>query len=382
VRVPVASACVLGDIDLVSALGRAGIRSAVAAHRDDPAAYSRHAAVRLDPLDHWTEPAAYVERLVAWARTQPAPPVLFFQTDGDVLMVSRHRDRLASAFSFVIADAALVEDCVDKARFAERAARLGLPVPPTLVVTGRHDDRLGDVDFPVIVKPLLRQDLRRVVPEGKARRVATRDELRRVLGAAPGVPMLVQELVPGPESRVESYHAYVGVDGEVRAEFTGAKLRTNPPEYGETTALRITDAPDVRAVGRDVVSRLNLRGVVKVDLKRAERRLVLLEVNPRFSLWHLPGAVAGVNVPALVHADLVGTPRQRPRPARAGVTWVHPVEDRHVCRTWLAAAVRSDVRHAMDPKDPMPLLRGMVIPALRRRLARRAASPRGLVRPG
>ena len=44
---------------------------------------------------------------------------------------------------------------------------------------------------------------------------------------------------------------------------------------------------------------LGLRGVAKLDFKRtAAGELVLLEVNPRFNLWHLPGAVAGVNLPA------------------------------------------------------------------------------------
>ena len=91
-------------------------------------------------------------------------------------------------------------------------------------------------------------------------------------------------------------------------------------------ALEITDADDVRRTGRAIVERLSLTGVAKLDFKRDPRGdLRLLEINPRFNLWHHAGAIAGVNIPALVYADLVGIPRPPVAPARAGVRW---------CRMW------------------------------------------------
>src|SRR5215470_19812901 len=48
----------------------------------------------------------------------------------------------------------------------------------------------------------------------------------------------------------------------------------------------------------DLVDALEwLTGVAKPDFKRApDGRLLLLEINPRFNLWHHLGAVAGVNL--------------------------------------------------------------------------------------
>jgi D-aspartate ligase len=132
-----------------------------------------------------------------------------------------------------------------------------------------------------------------------------------------GGDMVVQEAVTGPEARIESYHAYVNVEGELVAEFTGRKIRTRPRCYGHSTAVEITPAADVADLGREVLGRLELRGVAKVDFKRApDRSLYLLEVNPRFNLWHHPGARAGVNLPALVYADLTGRARPARRPVR------------------------------------------------------------------
>jgi predicted ATP-grasp superfamily ATP-dependent carboligase len=122
---------------------------------------------------------------------------------------------------------------------------------------------------------------------------------------AVGMEILAQELVPGPETRIESYHVYVDEAGGIAGEFTGRKIRTYPEAYGHSTALEITDARDVRDQGRDFVHRLNLKGIAKFDFKRGpDGVLHLLEINPRFNLWHHLGAVAGVNLPALVHADI------------------------------------------------------------------------------
>jgi D-aspartate ligase len=381
-------ACVLGDVDLVTPLALAGIRSVPVVPAGDPATFSRFTTSALEPLDHWREQEALVERLLRWAASQPVAPVLFYQTDGDLLLVSRHREELARRFRFVIPDATLVEDLADKARFQKLAERLGLPVP-----RARHLRAAGgvepamDLSFPVVVKPLTRQGLALIERDGKAIHVGSPRAMERLWPTitAGGVDVVAQELVPGPEERIESYHAYVDGDGEIAGEFTGAKIRTYPAEFGHTTALRITSSPDVAAHGRSLVALLGLRGVVKIDYKRdPEGTLRLLEVNPRFNLWHHPGAVAGVNLPALAYADLTGEPRPPSGPLRPGVTWCQPWDDRKAARAaglstvaWMTWAIRCDARSGAGWNDPMPFLRAVFWPKVRRRVSVAVRSGRG-----
>ncbi len=117
----------------------------------------------------------------------------------------------------------------------------------------------------------------------------------------------------------------------VIADFTGRKVRTAPRTYGFSTYVEITDDQRVRQTGRDLVTRMGFHGVIKLDFKEDSRdgRLVLLEANPRFNLWHHPGAIAGVNLPALVYSDLVspGSVRPEVRRARAGVRWMWAFAD-------------------------------------------------------
>jgi len=376
-----ALACVLGEIDLLRALGEAGIPCAAVARPGHPTRYSRYAAETVEWADPHAEGETLVGRLLEFARAQAEPPVLFYDGDWDLLLVSRERERLRPHLRYVVADAELVEDLVDKARFARLAERLELPVPPCRVLPAGAEPDLDGLRFPLVVKPLTRDHASwRPVARAKAVTVSDAAGLARVLEqGGGGIDLLVQELVPGAESRIESYHAYVDESGAVAGEFTGRKLRTHPARYGYSTALVISDAPDVLALGRDVVERLGLRGVAKLDVKRApDGRLLLLEMNPRFNLWHWPGARAGVDLPALVYADLTGGPRPPRRAARAGVRWCNVPRDVQAMRgggvglvPWLGWALGAETKGVVSLRDPLPLL-GASAFRLRRLAARKA----------
>jgi D-aspartate ligase len=375
-------AVVLGDTDLIRPLGLAGIRTAVSARPRSPMAYSRFVAKRIEWADNWGNPNRVLANLMGYAVECPEPPPLFYQHDGDLAFVSRNRDALRWGLRFVVGDAELVEQLIDKTRFAELAKRLGLPVPRSQVLwpEPESDPPALALDYPVILKPLTRRDLfwQPLAGEAKALRVESERELRKLwpLLADAGVGFVLQELIPGGEDRIESYHAYVDERGDVAGEFTGRKVRTLPREYGQTTALEITDVGDVREIGRHCMRVLGLKGVAKLDFKRAPSgELLLLEVNARFNLWHLPGAVAGVNLPALVYADLVGLPRPAAKPIREGVRWTVPWYDVSAARAghdsklgWLAWQLRSNTRHVLSLDDPMPFLRGLAWPRIERRL--------------
>jgi predicted ATP-grasp superfamily ATP-dependent carboligase len=361
----------MGDMDLVRPLGLAGVRCAVVARRGAPKRFSRFVRAAVDWADAWEQPEALVEALARFGSSQRDQPVLYYEGDHELLLVSRHRRRLADAFRFVIPDPALVEDLVDKARFRRLAERLDLPVPRSQSI-GPLDsvaDSQPELPFPFIVKPLTRRS-DHWEPIGGSQKALQVDgarawrELRSRLAAAQ-LPVLLQELIPGPETRIESYHVYVDDRGAIVGEFTGRKIRTYPAQYGHSTALETTDAADVRALGRALVERLGLRGVAKFDFKRRpDGTLCLLEVNPRFNLWHHPAAKAGVNIPELVYRDLVGLPRGPAPQVRPGARWVHPWFDYRAAKAqglslvrWAPWMLASDAKYAVALDDPLPIPR-------------------------
>jgi predicted ATP-grasp superfamily ATP-dependent carboligase len=374
----------MGDVDVVRALGLAGISSAYFGPPSYSARFSRHVRVVLPWLDEWRCQEAIVSQLLDFAETQPDAPVLYPQTDAAVLLASRHRRQLAPAFRLLLADAELVEQLVNKSRFQVLAERHGLPVPRAQTLRPQPGSPPPDLDvpFPIVVKPVRRGgDWLASGELGKALSVEEAGDWPAVWARLGGVhsELLVQELVAGPESAIESYHAYIAPSGAIAGEFTGRKIRTYPLRYGQSSAVEITDLPDVADLGREVLARLGVAGVAKVDFKRDRaRRLHLLEVNPRFNLWHHPAAVAGVNLPALVHADLTGSPRPPGRRPTRHVTWCAPLLDVRAAYAtgtpplaWLRWARRCQAVSGLSWDDPLPFLRGTLWGAARRRLPSR-----------
>jgi predicted ATP-grasp superfamily ATP-dependent carboligase len=242
-----------------------------------------------------------------------------------------------------------------------------------------------EVPYPLVIKPLTRTPgWTALAGSSKALHVRDRGEFAAAWPALSELPteLLAQQLIAGPESRIESFHVYVDASGAIAGSFTGRKIRTFPVDYGHSTAVEVVPLPDVAALGRDVVARLALKGVAKLDFKRDDDgRLHLLEINPRFNLWHYPGAVAGVNLPALVYADLTG--RERPPVAAEPreVAWVDPLQDLRAARAWRVPPVAwlrflagCGAVCGLAWADPAPFLRGKLWGAVWRRSGGRVLS--------
>ena len=229
---PTAKACVMGDMDLLRPLALAEIPCAVVSRPGVPSLYSRYALSRLAWDDYSGDTERLLDALVGFGTAQPEPPVLFYQEDGQILLISRHREQLAKAFRFVVADSDLVEDLLDKARFQTLAARHELPVP-----TARRFDpakiepaHLG-LRFPLILKPLTRLDRWNDALGSRKALCAENLETLRALWpqlSALGLELLAQEFVHGSEARIESYHCYVDQQGRIAGEFTGRKTAPIP----------------------------------------------------------------------------------------------------------------------------------------------------------
>ena len=207
------------------------------------------------------------------------------------------------------------------------------------------------------------------------------DALRAVI-ASYDTDFVIQQAIDGGEEHIESYHAYLRPGGEVMGDFTGRKIRTAPRLYGFSTYVEITDDDEVRRLGRWILERIGFSGVVKLDFKRdpGTRRLYLLEINPRFNLWHHAGAAAGVSIPALVYRDCIepGSARRAVR-ARAGVRWVDAHADWRAFEgsraRWLAEMLSADVNESFMLRDPLPAFDAVFGILQRKLLTLREACP-------
>jgi D-aspartate ligase len=384
-----AIACVIGDLSLIRPLGRAGIPvvAVVTSKSRAHVSWSRYVRQTLEIPSVGTQPQSAVAALLDFGRSLGARPVLYFEGDDDLLLVSRNREQLWSVFQFVLPPAELIENLVDKKRFAVLAEKLGLPTPQTHVIalgTATRDERVRSwTRFPCILKPGVRSNWfgsrlhqHQIGETQKAVRIESAAELLAMLPALEAHPsdFILQALVEGGEEQIVSYHAYARA-GLVIADFTGRKVRTTPRKFGFSSYVEITDDREVRRVGRGMLERLGFSGVVKLDFKedRRDHRLYLLEANPRFNLWHEPGALAGVNLPLLVYRDLIdpGSVAADTLRARPGVRWMSAALDLRSFSEyraageisalgWLRDFAAAEIVEDLCWRDPLPGLARLV----------------------
>ena len=296
-----------------------------------------------------------VASLLQFGREQPEPPVLYPQTDAALLLdLPPSRRARVSAYRFVLADPELVDAARRQGALpgARRAPRPAGPARAPAGGRGRAAPARPRPRFPLVVKPLVRAGDWSSRSRAGARRCTS---AARTTGPRSGRGWPARSRrsscrssCRAPRAAVESYHAYVDERGAIAGEFTGRKIRTFP------RALRLQH----RRRGRRAARRRGARPRGARALGLAGRRQGRLQARrarppapargqPALQPLASPGAVAGVNLPALVHADLTGAPRP---PGRRATRRRHVVQaahrparrprDRHVAAALAALGAR------------------------------------------
>ena len=371
-------AVLLGRLNLVRALGAARIPVIVAASDPgEPVFDSRYCTGRLllPPLER--RRAAAEALAAAGARLAEAcrgPIPLYYGSDDDLDLLLEHRALLAPHFCFLVNDEPVARALIDKQRFEDFARERGLPVPRTFAW-----QELEALDEPVLVKPKAKIDwdrsrilLRLFGGAGKARIFPSgRDLARNTLAHSLADDLLVQEYVPGDDRRLYSFHGYADEHGDLLAWFIGRKVRTDPPLTGMSSFLELAREPALAALAPELVKRVPLKGVFKMDFKQHPRdgSFRLLEVNARFNLWHYLGAANGLNLTKVAYDYLVHGRRPVSRGYACERRWVWLRGDWRAYRQlaargelgfvrWLWSLVRApNVYELFSWSDPSPFLR-------------------------
>jgi predicted ATP-grasp superfamily ATP-dependent carboligase len=307
---------------VIRSLGRAGVpvTSVVAAEREHACRSGYVIAARTAP-----DPAEDPDGLVA-AVADLAPGVVIPTTDESLEAVAAHRDRLAARHLVACPPQDVARVFLDKRRTGDAAERAGVVAPRT--ATPASPDELAalipQLQLPCLVKP--RESYRYSRAFGvKMHRVDTADALREAWLRAHelDIGVVVQELIPGPETGGINYNTYV-VDGEPVVEFTSRKLRLAPRNFGFPSAVVSGRVPEVVAPGRRIVREMGIEGFANVEFKRDARdgAYKLMEVNGRPNMSGALAVACGVDFPLLTYRHLV---EGRVDPATFRPDWAHDV---------------------------------------------------------
>ena len=275
-----------------------------------------------------------IERYLEWLeRDGPRGAAVLPCDDYGVEMIARNRARLDEwGYLPVEGDDEVMLAMLDKERTYELAREAGAATPRTATVR-TADEALaaaGDFDLPVGLKPLQSHVFAQHYPH---KLILARDgaELQEVCGWAfgPGVPMLMTEVIPGPETAICTYFTYLDDPGEPLFHYTKSKIRQWPKRSG-LTCYQVSDRKEeVIEVGRRLVQGIGLRGVAVPEFKRDPRdgEWKLIECNHRFTGSLDLTRHCGIDQTRIAYDRLVGRPVAAADGYRTGVTQWNPIED-------------------------------------------------------
>ncbi len=229
----------------------------------------------------------------------------------------------------------------DRGKFAAVCAELGIPAPPhgearTLEEAREIATRIG---YPVVVRPSY-------VLGGRAMEIVYgEDELERFVRSAaeasPDHPVLIDRFLEGAieidvDAVSDGASVFVGAVMEHIEEagvHSGDSSCAIPP-----STLSDEELDEIERITRALASRLQVRGLMNLQLAVKDERIWVLEANPRASRT-VPFVSKATGVPLAKVAALVMVGRTLSRLADEGLVPAEPAHYRHLPHTAVKAAV-------------------------------------------
>jgi predicted ATP-grasp superfamily ATP-dependent carboligase len=326
------------SLGVIRSLGRLGIETFLVGDEGFATRSRWYRPLNPPGLDPPTEAT-----LAEWLRRLPFERMALVPcSDEWATAVSLLEQDLAARFPSSLAPAAALAALVDKGRFAEVLDALALPHPRTLRLRRAAELQAVGEDLlsSAFLKPRESQAFARRFGV-KAFHFRTRAEALARLQEAQtaGFEMLLQEYIPGPPTAHFFIDGFVDSRAEVRARFARQRLRMDPPDFGNSSAMVSIpprQAEDAVATSDALLAHLAYRGIFSAEFKLDARdgRFKILEVNSR-AWWFVEFATdCGVNVCEMAYRDALGLPVPAVERYAVGKRCVFPYHD---LRAWRRA---------------------------------------------
>jgi len=373
----------LGGLNLIRPLGMAGIPVIVASSDPrNPAFHSRYCDARW-ALPSSEERSAWLAALLQLGgclqQLHGTRIPLVYGNDDTLDAIQDCQHDLSSCFRMVLNDPDVARALIAKDRFAALARERDIPVPRTLAWDGDGDQSLSRYCGPVLVKPRSKvaweeSPVLMSLLHGRGKALVferPQDLLQSALAQQLREQLCLQEYIPGDDRSIWSFHGFADERSRLLAWFIGRKIRTYPALTGVSTYLELAHNRTLAALGHEIVGRIPLKGVFKIDLKQNEctGEFRVLEVNARFNLWHYLGAANGINLPRIAYDYMVHGVRPARSPAYdTRVRWLYLKGDFQAFRElaaqrklgafrWIRSLLRSPkVYDLFSWSDPGPFL--------------------------
>lgn len=275
------------------------------------------------PYSEESQEREYIDFLVSFAKQLGTKAVLYALSDRHVLLCSQYRELLEPFYDWVIPPHESMVRLTTKDGLDSVSLEHSIPAPRTHFLSDETDIRqvASEVAYPVILKPTestywhsreITQLLRKGLFEGRAKVLMCRDAGELVSTfeqiALHDPRVIIQEVIPGEDSRLVYSAFYVNREGEVLGYFSGRKHRVIPTGFGSASFVETFSDPKLRSLVLRVLDAVEYRGLGGLEFKQDPRdgEYKLIEFNTRFGMWDGLGCRCGVDLPWISYRDAIG----------------------------------------------------------------------------
>lgn len=300
--------------------------------------YSNACRLVISP-DPQKDKSGFIEFLIQFSKQIGCKPVLIPLSDEHVLVISRNRELLEAHYEFVMPDKETIEALCTKVGLIEVAYSLNIPAPVTHFPKSADEVEqiAGQLPYPVILKPgespqwhdpLIERQLRHGLLEGRAKVVLCNngDELKKAYQQLASInpELIIQEVIPGEDSRLYYVSFYMDRNSQPLAAFAGRKDRVIPIGFGSASFVHSFHDPILIKTGLRIFQGMRYQGLGGIEFKKDPRdeTYKLIEVNTRFGMWDGLGARCGVDFGYIAYCDALRIPVKPRLSYRTGIIWL------------------------------------------------------------
>lgn len=322
----------VGGIGVVRALAMKGIY-VIATHDRFASGYASKYVSERDYIPHSREhEKKFIDFLVS--NSNKWRGALLLDTDDDVAVsISKNKKELAKYYKIVTADWDILRKFIEKKETFRLSQECNVPHPKTLLPKTLMEltHKKNDIEYPCILKPVLGHEFTRKF-HTKNFKVSDDTELldKFKLCLESGTEVMVQEIIPGPDTSIYKCMVYVNSRGEMSSIFFYNKIRQNPPQFGMMrVGISQGRNEEVAQLSERLLKHSNFKGVCTVEFKKDARdnQLKLMEVNVRMPRMNWLATYCGVNFPWIIYADLVENQQIEVKEYKKNVYWIEFLAD-------------------------------------------------------
>jgi predicted ATP-grasp superfamily ATP-dependent carboligase len=248
--------------------------------------------------------------------------------DSDAVAISRNKKLLSKYYKIVTADWSIIRQFIEKRRTYALAESCNVPHPKTfLPQTLAELYRIkNDIYYPCILKPIYSHKFQN---RFHVKNFRVLDEAQLVekfpLCLDEKQPVMIQEIIPGPDTDLFRLQGYLNSKGEMSAKFFSNKVRQNPPQFGVMrVGVSTRRNSEVEMLSERLLKQANYKGYFSIEFRKDpnDGKLKLIEMNVRMPGSSWLAIASGINFPWIIYLDLMRNQQVHVTEYKIGQYWI------------------------------------------------------------